>query len=261
MRIRRSVCQPSQWLLLAFAGLFHALGAHAAEPLKPQVVTGIAWGTTQLSFSEKLDADTTFNTVTGSVAVSLGKTYATLSYATDISEENVSEEDELGRASRDDLDITLGYRFNDHWAAFLGYKRGSTDLDLTQRDTTITQSEYYKEDGLYLGASYSWRFKRAGILSLTGAYIRFDSDLKFTAGEDDPDEDDPIEFDDLSGKFSGDADGYSVGVSWVMPIGNSLAVRAQYKINEYDLEVKSDAGTFRPDQKFKYFDIGLMYAW
>ncbi len=227
------------------------------------IVGGVGLGVTELKFTEKLDADPSFNTYQFFGSIGYDKAYATLNYADTLSDENVSEEDEIGEASRKDIDLTFGYRLTDHWTVFAGYKDGETELDLRVRDTDIVQNEYYREDGWYAGVSRAFRLGRAGTINLSAAYIKFDSDLRFTEGvEDDEEEeeDEPTEFDDLEGKYSGDSDGYSVGVSWVIPVGQKAAVRAQYKINDYDLEVRADGQKFTPDQRLSYFDLTLLYA-
>ena len=195
------------------------------------------------------------------------RAYANLSFADAFGTSNISEEDEIGTASRTDLDLTFGYRFNGNWTGFLGYRDGRTEIDFQVRDTDIFQEEYYREDGFYIGASYAITFQQAGTLSFNAALIDFDSDLRFTAGvEDDEEEDDEeedieaVEFDDLEGRFSGSSSGFSVGVSWVMPIANQFAFRALYKLNDYDLEVASDDGLFEPDQQLRYLEVGLLYA-
>ena len=233
-----------------------------AEDSGLDVVVGVSAGSTVLAFDEKLDADTSFPSYALFGSVSAGNTYATVSYSDSVGSENISEEDELGDANRRDLDITLGYRLGEAWTAFVGYKDGETNIDFRVRDTDIVQSEYYREEGFYLGASYSLRFERAGTLSFTAAYIQFDSDLRFTQGVDldDEEEEEPLEFDDLEGTFSGDADGFSIGVSWIMPLTASVAFRTLYKINDYQLEVDSDGMRFEPDQRLSYFEIGLLYA-
>lgn len=250
-----------QSIVLLFGG-FSVLPSLAADV---DVVVGISLGSTTMEFEEKLDANVGFPSYAVFGSASLGNTFATVTWSDSVGSENISEEDELGDANRTDLDITLGYRFNDNWAVFAGYKDGETDIRFRVRDTDIVQDEFYREDGFYLGGSYSWRFQRAGTLSFSAAYIRFDSDLRFTEGfeeegEEEEEEEEALEFDDLEGTFSGDADGYSVGVTWVMPLSERLAFRTLFKINSYELEVESEGLRFQPDQEFRYFQIGLLYA-
>lgn len=235
------------------------------QPIK--FVGGLAWGFTELTFNEKLDADTAFNTVTATGAVSRGKLYSSLALSTSVATENISEEDELGSARRSDIDLNFGYRANRNWALFAGYRAGSTDIDFTIRDTDIQQEEFYREDGFFAGASYTLPLGRPGNLSFTFAYTRYNTDLQFTAGfeeeseeEEEEEADEPIEFDDLEGRYSGSSDGVSAGINWVVPLGKSLAMRAQYKVNIYNLDVNVDGLRFRPAQRLVYFNLGLLYA-
>ena len=254
---------PKRTTALALTSLF-ALPSFGAEV---DVVVGLSLGSTTMEFEEKLDANVGFPSYAVFGSASVGNAFATVTWSDSVGGENISEEDELGDANRSDLDVTLGYRLNENWAVFAGYKDGETDIRFRVRDTDIVQDEFYREDGFYLGGSYSWRFQRAGTLSFSAAYIRFDSDLRFTEGfeeeeeqEEEEEENEPLEFDDLEGTFSGDADGYSVGVTWVMPLSERLAFRTLFKINSYELEVESDGLRFQPDQEFRYFQIGLLYA-
>lgn len=225
-------------------------------------IVGLSLGNTTLEFEEKLDANTGFPSYAVFGSASINNAFATITWSDSVGSENISEEDELGDANRRDLDVTLGYRFNQSWAAFVGYKDGKTDIEFRVRDTDIVQNEFYREEGFYAGGNYSWRFDRAGTLSLSAAYIRFDSDLRFTEGfeEEGDDEEEELEFDDLEGSFSGDADGYSVGITWVMPLTEHFAFRTLFRINRYDLEVDSEGFLFNPEQELRYFQIGALYA-
>lgn len=249
----------------ALALLAPALLSAAARADDPQLyrLIGAGLGSTRLAFDEKLDADVSFPTYQLFGSIGYGRAYASLTWADSLADENVSEEDEIGEASRQDLDLTIGYRMSEAWTLFLGYKDGETELDLRVRDTRLRQHEYYREDGLYGGVTYSVDLRRAGTLNFSLAYVRFDSDLKFTEGADEDDDDDAaeaLEFDDLEGRASGTSDGFSAGISWVMPLAEDLAFRLQYKVNEYHLDVSSGGLTFEPDQRLSYFDAALMYA-
>ncbi len=239
----------------------------SAEEQPVRFVGGIAWGVTELTFDEKLDADVSFNTLSALGALSRGKFYSSLALSSSLATENVSEEDEIGVAERWDADLTLGYRPTARWSVFGGYRAGSTDIDFSVRDTDIRQSEFYRENGLFAGASYTHSMGRSGSISLTAALSRYDTQLKFTAGVDDEEEEEDgegeseaLEFDDLEGRSSGTSNGVSVGVSWLIPLENSFALNAQYKINLYDLEVSIDDQLFKPSQRLVYFTLGLLYA-
>lgn len=239
-----------------------------ADQSPVRFVGGVAWGVTELTFDEKLDADVAFNTITALGALSRGKFYSTFALSSSLVTENISEEDEIGTAARWDADLNFGFRPNARWSFFGGYRAGSTDIDFTVRDTDIQQSEFYREHGVFAGASFTHSMGRSGNISFTAAVSRYDTDLKFTAGQDDDDEEDTEdteaeeaeEFDDLEGRNKGDGNGLSVGVSWVIPLQKSLALNAQYKINLYDLEVTFEDQVFKPSQRLVYFTLGLLYA-
>lgn len=243
----------------------------ASEPpdkaLQVRFIGGISWGFTELRFDEKFDADVAFNTLTATGGVSRGKLYSSLTVSGSPATENISEEDEIGTAKRSDVDLTIGYRPDASWSVFGGYRAGSTDIDFTIRDTTINQSEFYRENGLFAGVSYSHSLGRSGSLSFSAAFSRYDTDLSFTAGfegdeaeEEESEEEEPVEFDDLEGRYSGKANGVSIGLGWVVPLEKSLALHAQYKINLYDLDVREDDSVFKPSQRLVFFNLGLLYA-
>ncbi len=252
---------PVCWLVAVAAAL--AASSAGAQDGGVDVVLGVSLASTTLSFDEKLDTDPVFPSYALFGSLSRGRVFGTVSYATSFGSTNVSEEDEIGDANREDLDLTVGYRFGRRWTGFVGYKDGETDIDLFVRDSDIVQDEFYREEGFYLGGSYALTFESAGTLSFTAAYIDFDSDLQFTEGvegDDDDDEDEPTEFDDLEGNFSSGSDGFSLGISWVMPLSDGFAFRALYKINDYDLNVRDEGLLFEPDQQLRYLEIGLLYA-
>ncbi len=253
------------FLVLIVLGVSLSISARSMAAGSPPVryVGGIAWGFTELTFNEKLDADTAFNTLTATGGISRGKFYSSVAVSGSMSTENISEEDEIGSARRTDVDLNFGYRADANWAFFAGYRAGSTDIDFTIRDTETQQKEHYREDGLFAGVSYTIPLGRPGNLSFTLAYTRYNTDLKFTAGfeeDDDEDDEEPTEFDDLEGEYSGESDGYSIGINWVVPLGKALAMRAQYKVNVYDLDLSVDGARYQPAQRLVYFNLGLLYA-
>lgn len=233
----------------------------------PQWSVGLGVGQTELEFPEKLDADTTFGSYHALVGLRLGRFSTGLTYGDALTRETISEEDELGEGERRDIDLTAGWDLNDAWTLFIGYKDGKTDLDLQVRDTDITLRESYQEEGLYAGVAYRHTLGRAGTLSLSLAYIDLDTDLRFSSDsasddedEEDDDEGESLEFDDLEGRVSGDATGYSAALGWILPVGDRTAVRVQYKINQYDLEVRAEGRRFKPEQRLNFFDLTLIHV-
>ena len=161
-----------------------------------RLVTGVSLGYSNFSFPEKLDQKISFPSVTVPLTLALDNWQLSANLQTTLSDAKISEEEDVGEASRDDLDVTLGYRISKHWTLFGGYKYGNTDVQFTPRDSededeplAIT-NESYEQKGPFLGASYSWQFERAGNLSFSIAYAKLDAFNDFSANTDEEEEDD-----------------------------------------------------------------------
>ncbi len=225
---------------------------------------GVSAGYTRLDFPQKLDSEPTFASAIVFGAASYDRFYATLSYADSLADEKISEEEDIGDASRQDIDLSLGYRLTDNWSLFVGYKDSETDVDFVSREGGFKRDESYQQDGFFLGASYSIDFASAGTLSLNVAYAELDSDNRFAADIEDEDEEGEDseegrpEFDDLSGSVSGDVDGLSYGISWQMPLGEEMAFSANFKVNDYEETVRVGGVGYSVDQTITFFNIGLV---
>ena len=252
--------------LIGIAATIAAAPAAIAQDAQklPQFTLGVGLGQTELQFREKLDADTTFSSYHMLGGMRIGRFNAALTYADTLSRETISEEDEIGKAERRDVDLTVAWELTDAWTVFVGYKDGETAIDFQVRDEDIRQREHYREDGLYAGIGFRHSFGQAGALSVSLAYVDLDTDLRFSAGfegdEEDEEADEPPEFDDLEGDYSGDATGYSAAIGWTLPVGPRTAARLQYKINQYDLEVEAEGERFKPDQRLNFLELTLVHA-
>ncbi len=231
-----------------------------AQP-QVNVLGGVSMGYVRQDFPAKLDSTPTFPVYTLTGSILFQDAYLSLSYGNSFSDEQLSEEEDTGDASRTDTDLTLGYRFNDEWTFFVGYKDGETDIDFVSRDDDepMVRDEYYRQDGFYVGTTYQLPLGQAGSLNFTLGYSDLDSDNRFVSDADE-DEDDVEEFDDLSGRQSGSVTGLSYGISWQMPVAERLAVNVSLKVNDYEEEIKFDGKTYKADQKFTFFNVGLLYA-
>ena len=178
----------------------------------------------------------------------------------------MSEEEERGKASRSDIDITIGRQVVDNWSLFAGYKRGDTDITFINREAEDdggieSIEENYEFSGPYVGLSHSWRFEKAGSLSLTVAYAFLSADNVFAANVDELDEGDELEFDDISGSNEGDLEGLSYALSWTMPLSGQLLFQTKFKINDYKMDITFDDQQFEGvDQKFSSLQVGLAYV-
>jgi|GEM_PF-1394726 len=232
-----------------------------------RLVTGVSLGYSNFSFPEKLDQKISFPSVTVPLTLALDNWQLSANLQTTLSDAKISEEEDVGEASRDDLDVTLGYRISKHWTLFGGYKYGNTDVQFTPRDSededeplAIT-NESYEQKGPFLGASYSWQFERAGNLSFSIAYAKLDAFNDFSANTDEEEEDDePIEFDDITGKVKGDTKGFSYSVSWTMPVSSNLVFQTRFKINDYKQDIMFNNMEFSGiDERFTSLHVGLAF--
>ncbi len=241
--------------------------AHAQDQDKIDLIAGIGVGYTELDFPAKLDSSPTFPSAVLSGSVIYRDTYLSLSYADSISEEDISEEEDVGTATRQDIDLTLGYNLTDSLTIFAGYKDSETDLSLSLRDDDgPSRKEFYKKDGLFIGASYSFDLDDAGSLTVTAGYSDLDTDNLFLSDIEEEEECDEEEcdvemgeFDDLSGRLSGKADGWSIGINYLVPVKQNMAVKVSFKINDYQEDIKVEQKTFSADQTLRFFNVSLVY--
>lgn len=237
-----------------------------------RVVVGASIGYSAFDFPEKLDHEISYPSINVPIALTSKNWQLSANLQTSLSDADISEEEDLGKASRDDLDLTLGYRLSTNWTLFGGYKYGNTDIQFTPRDLdddedgmlTITD-ENYEQKGPFVGIGYSWRFEKAGSLSLTLAYAKLKATNVFSANtdeeEEDDDEDERIEFDDISGRVTGDTHGFSYSLSWTMPVSTNLLFQTRIKVNDYRQDIYFNDMRFDDiDEIFTSLHVGVAYV-
>ena len=234
-------------------------------------VTGLSLGYSNFSFPEKLDQEINFPSLNVPLTLATEKWQVSANLQTTLSDADISEEEDVGKASRDDIDLTIGYRISNNWTLFGGYRYGDTSIEFTPRDAdsedgllAIT-NETYEQKGPFIGISYSWRFERAGILSFTTAYALLDAKNDFSANIDDDEEegelDEEIEFDDITGRVTGDTQGFSYSVSWTMPVSSNLVFQTRFKVNDYQQDILFNNMQFDGiDERFTSLHVGLAYV-
>lgn len=217
--------------------------AHAADL---RTFAGIETGLGTFSFEEKLDNEVVYPVVNLTAGVAYGRFSTAVNISGSIADADVSEEDYTGDASRTDFDLIAGYQVLNNLNVFVGYKSGETELDLVGRDEEdpIRGTESYQQSGPFVGVSASWRPTETGKLDVSIAYAALDADNKFISdgGELEPGEE--IEFDDIQGSTSGDSSGYSLSVSWTMPITGNLLFRTRYRYNSYEQDIEFEGAKF-----------------
>jgi hypothetical protein len=243
-----------------------------------RVVTGLSLGYSDFSFPEKLDHDISFPSANIPIAVTMGNWQLALNASSTLANANIAEEEDIGEASRKDLDLTLGFRVTKNWSLFAGFKYGKTEMSFVPRDfdeeidedeeggeedeavTLELTDESYSQKGPFIGASYSWQFEKAGSLSVSLAYASLDATNNFSANTDE-EEEELAEFDDLTGQVKGETKGFSYGLSWTMPLSSNLLFQTRFKINDYQQDIVVDGERFENiDETFTTLHVGLAYV-
>lgn len=268
MRLQKNTLKLSAMLITCLSPVSTAL---AEKPVNLNLLGGLSVGYSTYEFPAKLDHDLTFPMFQLNGAIAYNKLYAAINLADTISEADVSEEEDIGKASRYDYDLSLGYQITPAWGAFVGYKKGATEIDFLARDfedagTSGTRDESYAQQGLFAGVTYAHKFERAGKLSFNLAYADLDATNKFSSdfeGEDDEGDDiDELEFDDLEGTVKGKTRGFSYGIRWSIPIAGNMLYYASYKVNDYQQDLTVDGVQFNDiDETLSNFSMGIVYVY
>ncbi len=247
------------WLAASTAGLL-ALGAlapHVRAESDVNYLGAVAFGYTTLAFDAKLDSRPSFESVTLTGGIMLDDYSLNLVYSDSISHITFSEEEDVGKGGRSDIDLVLLYRATEALNLFVGYKDSATEIDFVLRDSDVLRREFYRTDGWFAGLSYNLRLRGAGSVGLSLSYVDLTSDDLFRADIEE-DEPDVTEFDDLSGRHRGKADGWSYAINWLVPVSEQVFINTTYKINDYDHSIVFNGQTFRADQRLTFFNIGVV---
>ena len=256
-------------IMISTALLALPLSLQAAETRQDlRFVAGAALGYTTLEFPAKLDHDLTFITTNLTAAATWRRWNLSLNAAFDVDEADISEEEDVGSAGREDIDLTLGYQLHRNWSLFAGYKRGETTMDFVSREPDeddgefLRTSESYEQEGPFIGAGFSWQFERAGRLSISAAYADLRATNRFAANTDEEEGDDePPEFDDLTGTVKGDTTGFSYTLAWTMPLSSRLLFQTRFKVNDYQQDIRFEGETFdNIDETLSSLHVGLAYV-
>jgi len=244
------------WLAASTAVLF-ALAPNARAESGVNYLGGVAFGYTTLAFDAKLDSRPSFESVTLTGGVMLDDYSLNLVYSDSISHITFSEEEDVGKGGRSDLDLVLLYRATDALNLFVGYKDSATEIDFALRDSDVLRREFYRTDGWFVGLSYNLRLNRAGSVGLSLSYVDLTTDDLYRA-DIEADEPDVVEFDDLTGRHRGSADGWSYAINWLVPVTEQVFINTTYKINDYDNSIVFNGQTFSADQRLTFFNIGVV---
>lgn len=206
---------------------------------------GIEVGLGTFSFDQKIDTEIVYPVANLTAGVAYDRYNAVLNYSGSISDADVSEEGEIGTASRQDFDLTFAYQISKVFSTFAGYKRGKTELSVTDRASAMSLGEqYFKQTGPFIGFNMNWAIVDAGKLALSIAYADLDADNKFASDSDGVEAGESIEFDDIDSTTKGSSQGFSYSLTWTMPIKGNFIFRTKLKVNSYDQDIQFQGNSF-----------------
>jgi len=256
------------WWLAFVTSLNPISSAWAEKPVDLHFVGGMSLGYSSFDFPAKLDHKLTFPVYQINGAVAYKKFYVVVNLADSLSDADVSEEEDVGDATRYDRDISLGYQVTANWGVFAGYKTGKTTIDYFTREdldnggAASAREESYKQEGPFVGVSYAKKFDRAGKFSLSLAFADLDATNKFTQDIETDDNDDELEFDDLTGTVKGKSKGLSYGIRWSIPVSGNLLYYASYKVNDYEQDLTVEGKKYNNiDETISYFTTGIVFVY
>lgn len=245
-------------------GLNPGTSALADKPVDLHYIGGLALGYSSFEFPAKLDHPLSFPVYQLNGGIAYKKLYAVVNLADSLADADVSEEEDIGTASRYDRDISLGYQLTPSWGIFAGYKTGKTTIDYRSRKdvdgggTVPVREESYQHEGPFVGLSFARKFERAGRLTLSLAYADLDATNKFVRDADDDNEAENPEFDDLTGTVKGDSTGLSFGIRWSIPVSGNLLYYVSYRVNDYTQDLTIDGNRYdNIDETITYLTTGL----
>jgi len=207
---------------------------------------GYEMGYGTYAFGEKLDHKIVFPVASLTAGLAYQRFSYVLNLSGSLSDADISEEEQVGRGARRDIDLTVGYQLSKKISLFIGYKDGVSKIDFNARDPAAiygTGNERYEQQGLFAGVNVNWAYKNAGKLSLSVAYARFDASNHFLQDElYDPAPPlpaiaDEFEFDDVGGDSQGATTGFSYTFSYTLPIKGSLLFRTRLRVNAYQQDI------------------------
>ena len=245
-----------------------------AQDNKVNWILGGHIGNKTQELDQLLDSKLSFQVANFTARAAYGDAYIAANLSQSLQDADVSEEGETGSASRSDADITVGWNVTPQFTVFGGYKTGETEIDFNVRENILEDADEgvaasftdsFEESGLFFGVGYGWSLGEAGQLGVSVAYADMEADNELNATTDEGDDaEEDIDFDDLTGTFSGDVSGYSAAVQWSKSLGDNLVYQALIRFNQYeqniDDTVQGVAVKFDVDESFYEMSMGLLYV-
>lgn len=141
---------------------------------------------------------------------------------------------------RVDVTLTLNYRVTSGLRVFTGFKYTEFELSANENSFYLGEKDQtYTEEGLFVGASYSWPIRDFGSFSILAGYAYLDAEFSEDNFDTGPDPD--AEFLTTFGeyKFSGSATGWSSGAQWVGPLADHWLYNVSLKYQSFETDDNS----------------------
>lgn len=168
---------------------------------------------------------------------------------------------------REDVGITFGYSISDNVSLFAGFTRGETSgiatdsyesnlatfpADSKFRNSTVS----FKEDGPFIGVSYSHYLQGSGSFNFSAAYAQLNGEVAIDTFETALDSGVTTFSTDA---ITGDANGFSYSVTWSDRFSDSVLYNISLKSTKYkfDAPLTSSGDDFDFDEIYKIFSIGF----
>jgi hypothetical protein len=159
---------------------------------------------------------------------------------------------------RIDYSVTAGHRVWRGLSLFGGYKY--TEFELKAQRPNVLGEETdskYTEEGIFLGASYSFRVAEAGQLSFSIGYAFLDVDFSQSNIETSPQ---PFEFALQEYQFNASATGLSYGVTWTGNLSKRWAYTVSLKHQDYSTDDDATSQGWLLGEKFPLGDPNAPYT-
>ena len=232
-------------VFLVAQALFY-VSAEAAQSIRK--IAGLEFGYSTFQFDEKIDQTLVFPTASLTLGLGSGAYNFLMSYSSSLESAEVSEEEFIGNADRNDTDLVIVRQFGKSWNIFAGYKSGSTKLESFNRDGIGSGAEFraerFEQEGPFLGVSTNWILEDAGRLAFSIAYADLNSKNQFVSDGDGADPGEAPEFDDITGTTRGKTTGLSYNFSWTIPLKGNWLYRSKLKVNRYRQDIQFQGVTF-----------------
>ena len=239
------------------------VSAEAAQTIRKFV--GLEFGYSTFQFDEKIDQTLVFPTANLTLGLGTGPYNILISYSTSLDSAEVSEEEFIGNADRNDIDLVIVRQFGKSFNIFGGYKSGSTKLESFNRDGIGSgadfRTERFEQEGPFLGVSTNWILEDAGRLAFSIAYAYLNSKNQFVSDGDGADPGEAPEFDDITGTTNGKSTGLSYNFSWTLPLKGNWLYRSKLKINRYKQDIEFQGTTFNNiNESSTSLSMGLIHV-